>query len=195
MIEVIDNFLSPSYFLVLQEMTSSDSFPWNYRENVTKSNSENYTSLGDIGFDYGIIKNHGNFVIRDSKEAQMSVAALYLIMDYIECSDILKGRYDMTVYNPEKYRHSPHIDINHPDFISTILYMNDSDGETLVYEEKSFCTMDVDITKEYNVKKSIEPKANRLLVFDGHYIHTGHSPSKHKNRILLNSVYGKEFKM
>jgi hypothetical protein len=37
----------------------------------------------------------------------------------------------------------------------------------------------------------ISPKANRLALFDGDYLHTGSSPRKYKNKILINSNYGK----
>ena len=79
--------------------------------------------------------------------------------------------------------------MNYPSFVSAILYMNESDGSTLIYDKKVVNADDIDHTKEYDIKEAIDPVPNRLLVFDGHYVHTGHSPSKHKSRILLNSVY------
>jgi hypothetical protein len=38
----------------------------------------------------------------------------------------------------------------------------------------------------------VSPKANRLVLFDGSFLHTGCSPTKHKNRILINSNYMKK---
>jgi hypothetical protein len=35
--------------------------------------------------------------------------------------------------------------------------------------------------------KKIKPKENRLLVFDGSYLHTGCSPAKYKNRVIINT--------
>ena len=191
MIEVIDNFLSPSYFRALQDMVCSNFFPWSYRGDVTRAAGENLEQLGALGFDYGLIHRDSG-ALRDSQEAQMAAPCLYQIKDFVECAHVLKARYDMTVYNPDKFRHDPHIDLDHPDFVSTILYMNETDGETLIYEEMCYHTDGVDPTGDYVIKKSIEPKPNRLLIFDGHHLHTGHSPSKHKKRVLLNSVYGKE---
>ena len=40
--------------------------------------------------------------------------------------------------------------------------------------------------------KSIEIAGNRLVLFDGDLLHTGSSPTKHKNRILINSNYAKK---
>ena len=39
-----------------------------------------------------------------------------------------------------------------------------------------------------NIKKTIAPKPGRLVLFNGDYVHTGHSPSEHQTRILLNIV-------
>jgi len=52
-----------------------------------------------------------------------------------------------------------------------VYYVNDSDGPTMI---------------EGNL---IEPKANRLVMFDGHKPHTGASPTKHKTRIIINSNF------
>jgi len=170
-------------------MVLSGGFPWYYRENLTKANTRN-TILGSVGFDYGLVdKRTGRLV--DSRESHITSCCLYLIKDYIEATSLLKARYDMTIFNPNKFRHDPHIDLNHPDFLSVILYMNDSDGETVIFEEKCYNTDQVECMTNLTVKKSVEPKSNRLLVFNGHYLHTGHSPSKTNKRILLNSVYGK----
>ena len=78
----------------------------------------------------------------------------------------------MTLYNPNNYRHEIHTDLEIPN-ITCIFYVNDSDGDTVLYEK--------------GMARSVEPKANRLLMFDGDIAHTGHSPSKHKNRVLINT--------
>jgi hypothetical protein len=42
------------------------------------------------------------------------------------------------------------------------------------------------------ILERVSPKANRLVLFDGNLLHTGSSPTKHKNRILINSNYIKK---
>ena len=66
--------------------------------------------------------------------------------------------------------------------------MNDSDGPTVIFNEKYEGSTEIDQSK-LTVQKEIEPKANRLLIFDGHYLHTGHTPAHHNNRVLLNSNF------
>ena len=67
-----------------------------------------------------------------------------------------------------------------------ILYMNDSDGDTVIFKET-----EEQLDGNYEPIYSLSPKKNRLLLFDGSYYHTGHSPSNHNNRILLNFNYRK----
>ena len=82
----------------------------------------------------------------------------------------------MTLYNPDGYRHEVHTDLpDHMKNITTIFYVNDSDGDTLIYNDTG------------HLLKAVEPRQNRLLVFDGSLPHTGHSPSNHKSRVLINT--------
>ena len=182
---VVDEFLSKSYFNELSYLVSSDVFPWSYNKEISNTNNDN--RLGSYGFQFHMIM-HGNY--RQCRELDISLGCLKTIQDYIGANSIFKARYDMTLYNPEKFLHSPHIDGDEiPNYVSAILYMNDSDGDTLIYNEKCMRISDMDYDKEYTIKKSITPRANRLVLFKGNLVHTGHSPSENKSRVLLNVVF------
>jgi hypothetical protein len=84
----------------------------------------------------------------------------------------------MTLRAPEKTMHTPHTDQNYP-HMSCILYLIDSDGDTVIYNEDKGA-------KELTILHSVEPRKNRLVIFDGDKMHTGHSPLHHPNRILAN---------
>ena len=100
--------------------------------------------------------------------------------------NIFRSRLDMTVNRGNSIVLDPHIDNLFP-HISSILYINDSDGNTIIYNQKY---NDYDkFNQQLTVQKEIEPRANRLLIFDGMYIHTGCTPSKHNRRILINSNF------
>ena len=88
----------------------------------------------------------------------------------------------MTVYNPDVVMHGPHVDYKDKMHYSSVYYLNDSDGPTVIFNEKLG-------ENSLTIKESIEPKPNRLLLFDGSYLHTGYSPSRHNSRVLINSNY------
>ena len=56
--------------------------------------------------------------------------------------------------------------------------INDSDGDTIILGDPSDSRF-----------RRVQPKANRLLTFNGEHMHTGHSPKLHKNRILINANF------
>ena len=185
--KIIDNFLSNSYFNSLQELVTSQMFPWSYMGNIT--DGDIHSEIGNFGFQY-MLGDHNEF--RPSSETYHSMACLYNIQDEIGASGLWKARYDMTLYNPDNFIHNRHVDYDIDqlaNYKSTILYMNDSDGDTILYKEKANYQRDVIQSMEYTEVERITPKANRLVIFDGNIIHTGHSPSKNKTRILLNAVF------
>ena len=187
MIEVYDNFLSQPYFDSLRDLLTSPNFSWNFFPNITAM--KELSDDNSYGFNFTIFNSIQKYGIQETKESWITLPALFSIQEKVKCETIVRARYDLTTYNPSNYRHPYHIDMNYHSFVSAILYMNESDGNTLIYDKKVVNADDIDHTKEYDIKEAIDPVPNRLLVFDGHYVHTGHSPSKHKSRILLNSVY------
>ena len=187
MIKVYDNFLPQPYFDSLRDLLTSPNFAWNFFPNITAM--KELSDDNSYGFSFTIFNSIQKYSIRETKESWITLPALFSIQEKVKCKTIVRARYDLTTYNLSNYRHPYHIDMNHHSFVSAILYMNESDGNTLIYDKKVVNANDIDYTKNYEIKKSIDPLPNRLLVFDGNYVHTGHSPSKHKSRILLNSVY------
>ena len=101
---------------------------------------------------------------------------LYQIMDVAECDFVLRGRADMVTWSKDEYIHPPHADFPYPN-TAAVFYVNESDGDTILYGDEV---------------SRVSPKGNRLVLFDGSILHTGCSPTKHKNRILINSNYGKK---
>ena len=73
--------------------------------------------------------------------------------------------------------------------IASIFYVNETDGDTIFYNVKQTDVANYKDLKEYD---RVSPKANRLVIFDGDLLHTGCSPTKYKNRILINSNYIKK---
>ena len=113
---------------------------------------------------------------------------LYQILDVTNCDLIWRARADMVTWSKEDFIHPAHIDFPFPNTAS-IFYVNESDGDTIFYNVKRTDVANYKDLKEYD---RVSPKANRLVIFDGDLLHTGCSPTKHKNRILINSNYIKK---
>ena len=64
-------------------------------------------------------------------------------------------------------------------FVSLIYYVNDSDGDTIFFDEKG--------NKEY-----LTPKEGQLVWFPTYTLHGGTPPQKSKKRIIINFILEKE---
>jgi hypothetical protein len=166
-LKIIDNFLNNSYHTEIFNTLNGFNFPWYYQSDLTHYNKKN--SINDFGFNHYFIDDNGP---RFTNYYYLILPLLLKIKDTLNAKKILRSRADMTMYSPLGYIHKYHVDykINN---IATVYYVNNSDGATIIK----------------NTKEKIYPKANRLAIFDGSILHTGSSPKKNKNRILINSNF------
>jgi hypothetical protein len=84
-------------------------------------------------------------------------------------------------YKTDKYD-VPHFDSLVPRLKILIYYINDVDGDTLIFEEK--CYGDYDFSKKKLVKR-VQPKKGRAVIFDANRFHAGSWPSD-KTRYIIN---------
>lgn len=79
---------------------------------------------------------------------------------------------------------TPHVDVpGETEFVSAIYYVNQSDGDTVFFNEKESDTFDY--LTEY---KRVAPKKNSLVMFDSHRYHASSNPIKVENRVILNLI-------
>lgn len=80
--------------------------------------------------------------------------------------DIIVARMFIVVpYDTEQEHMKPHIDFDVPHTV-VLYYLNDSDGDTLLYN------------KQGQIMKRVSPKKGRALVFDGSILHSGGIPKQ-----------------
>ena len=66
---------------------------------------------------------------------------------------------------------------------SIIYYVNETDGDTIIYNEKEYLN---DFSK-YTIKQSISPKKGRIAILRGDLFHSSSVPSnKYSKRIVIN---------
>jgi len=188
--KVVDDFLPEIYHWQLKETLCGPNHPWCFLNNIDKQEN----TLGGFGFEACVVNSSDPQQIakgpRSSSISEMIMPFCFSVQQLVGAESILKVRCDMTLYNPLGHMHHPHIDHNGP-HIASVYYVNDSDGNTVLFnhratvnDPKTFPSLD-----EMEVLVEVEPRANRLLVFDGNLIHTGHSPSKNNYRVIINSDY------
>ena len=63
-----------------------------------------------------------------------------------------------------------------------IYYVNDSDGDTIFFNEKHTGTID---NSKKTISQRITPKKNKCIIFDGLQYHAGSTP-KNSHRMFIN---------
>ena len=82
--------------------------------------------------------------------------------------------------------HFPHTDVDELEnnIKTAIYYVNDSDGETYLFNEMAPKKFD-----SVTIYKTVMPKKGKMLIFDSSRFHSSSSPTKSNIRIVLNIVF------
>lgn len=75
----------------------------------------------------------------------------------------------------DNFINPPHVDNNIENSLIGIYYINDSDGDTVIYEDR-----------DLKISKTIEPKKGRMILMDGSNIHSASHPLKTETRMVIN---------
>ena len=160
-------------------------FPWYYISDITDADHES-TFQGRYGF------THQYVTPEDGICCPFHNLFLGLIQNSckklkIKEIDVLNGRsFLQTPTNISKDDvDSPHVDLIVPHFVM-LYYVCDSDGDTLIYNEKTkFAACYPDDEMEFTLKKQVSPKQGRVVLFDGIHWHTAQQ-SNHNIRCIVN---------
>lgn len=195
---VLDGLIPKNYANMIEERVTENKFPWYFNKHlVTDQIFTDEKDLNHVG--------HNHFLYEDRKVVSpffefihplILTIADQKLFDY----DVLeRARFNLTQKNTSSTReyHLPHIDSEYPHWIA-IYYVNDSDGDTHIFEEKTSDfdhALDIEtmLNMDFHVKQKVTPKKGRVLVFDGRYYHTSSFCKENPYRVVLNINYGKIF--
>jgi len=97
----------------------------------------------------------------------------------------------MTLQTGSKRINAHHVDMPGIKHNSVIYYLNDSDGDTCLYnEEKPLDSTERVSLDSLTLAKRVKPKANRLLIFQGNHWHSSEYPVISPRRVIFNMNFG-----
>ena len=172
---VFDDIIEKDYqnkiknVLIGQVRYNDEDFPWYYIDDVTASGDYETQKRGAFVHDYV----HYEYGIESDFH--------YLFLDLIKAScsklkikevDALQGRSFLQLPTNIKREDvdSPHTDMQFKHFVM-LYYVCDSDGDTIIYNEKTISE------KGFTVQKKVTPKQGRVVLFDGALYHTAQQPN------------------
>ena len=191
---VIDDFLDKEYQEKIKTILlggdgsyNDQDFPWYFIEDVTAAGDEdnqhrpalnhNYVEIEDDVDDitqlYGVVSSefHSLFM------PLLRKAAIKFNMKHV---DVLQGRsfLQFPLNLKDQTVDTPHVDVHHLKHLVVLYYVCDSDGDTIIYNER-------EEKNSYTIKHKITPKQGRVVLFDGLLMHTAEQP-KNNVRCIVN---------
>ena len=180
-VTVIDDFIDKDYQekIKLQLLGGFDKrnkhhdsdFPWFYIEDVTAAGDEDSQHRPGLGHQYVEFDDISpGIVVSDYHDLMIPMLKKVGFRVGISDVKVIQGRSFLQF--PIKERGEPdlpHIDIMDKNHIVGLYYVVDSDGDTIIYNERKE-------SKTYTIKQKVTPKQGRIVIFDGGLYHTAEQP-------------------
>ncbi len=163
---MIDNCIPKADQAYLEAMLLSSQFNWTYNANTNYDT--NTTQLDDVPqFIHGLIRDgkpHTAFA-----KLPMAVAGHF----GVPMQQILRAKANLMFWQKQPVIAPAHVDDANPHFVF-IYYVNDSDGDTILYNDQGA------------IAERIAPKKGRGLLFNGATPHSATAPIANRIRMVIN---------
>jgi hypothetical protein len=193
MIKVFDDVITKDYQRYILNLVNEEDFPLYFRPNIV---SYNYSDVKQNihGFTHQLFENN--------KSVSPYFNTIYpMVLSITEKTGVRfnaleRMRFNFVLGNSESKidYHMPHVD-NYSPHLVAIYYVNDCDGDTVIFDQ----FLEVPLSEKddemlqfntWTVKKRIEPKMGRLVVFDGRYYHASSYTKTQPYRCVINMNLG-----
>jgi hypothetical protein len=172
----------------IQDFILSDSFPWFYTSTtINNSSAETNFSFFHSAYHY---ETDYSFIGKDLAD----IVTECMSTTNVKINNLLRLRLGLITSTPTKIVHTPHIDFSIPHHTG-LLYFNNADGETFLYDEKYDTSVDKKDydkyvrSKENTILTKTIPEENKVFVFDGLHYHSSSSPTVSDRRVVLTFNY------
>ncbi len=183
-IEVYDNILPIETENLLEDSLFSKRNDYNiplfYNTSLTTPEFEG-GDITDYGFGGDFWTNDDFLPPLDPWKFILS-SPLFLLSSYLRFNilNLMFGRVYLQLPDPNPRIQEPHIDIKDTPHWVCLYYVNDSDGDTIFYQNDKITEI-----------KRISPKKGRIAFFDGSVYHSGSKPSTTPRGVINISFLGR----
>lgn len=192
MTKILCDVVPLSLFNKIKNIIESETFPWYYVPTTayTGDLSSSVETLHNGSFHHTI---HDNNALYECLEDYLLCA---MDASEIKLNTLHRIRIGMIPVSARNTINPPHVDYPFPHSVA-LLYLNNADGNTFLYNEKYDTESKKDILTYYQedlnsnvtVMTSVTPQENKLVLFDGLHYHSSSAPVTTKRRITVNYVF------
>lgn len=189
MLQVIDNFISEQSQNEIEKFLIGNTyFPYYYCLDTVESYQEQTL------FDDPLVLHQPQFVHILSINSQVCSNAYETIMSKFNFNSLFSSyrvnRIKINLLNPPisasgEHYHVPHFDSKNLHDVTVIYYVNDSDGDTVFFNEK----FEGVVPKNLSIKNTVSPKKGRIAVFNSNQFHASRPPLNIDYRCIINMVF------
>ena len=183
--------LTPIVFKKVKQLVLGVETPW-------------YATMTDYYSTPPSIYSHSwtHFAIMDGKSVSplgdpLMIAAISALENSGQNVDqIIRIRLGLHSISPTQFTGGPHVDLPHTHMVG-LLYLNDSDGDTQIYNEKYDSSSNADTYQYFQqvykgqstIMETSTPEENKLIWFRGLHYHASQSPTTVAKRVVININY------
>jgi hypothetical protein len=187
---VIDDLITPTYQNALESLVQSKAFPWSFESSTLVQNNSSppnwfadKNTAENFQFTHTLYNHYDKNASKDSF-FDLFLPILFTLQDKIQQhTNLIRLKTNMLTQSTPvsaECHHTAHIDDYNPHIVM-IYYINESDGDTVIFNETYGSTFD-----SLTVKQRVSPKKGRAVVFSGNHFHASSSPLKTPVRLVLN---------
>lgn len=202
---VIDDFL-PEKLQEKLDLIAHNNFKWKYTDNTAYNEPSFDHYLKNYSGVYNTIKDSGQMscpifhVAAPSGETEeqwldLVTTLVYFMFDRVPGSSIseyVRIKANLNTRKGEEYKGTiatPHVDTKYPGSKTILYYLNGSDGDTLIYNERYPDTLEgVPLT----LRQRVTPKRGRAIIFDSDIVHSHMYNLESDTRLVLNLCFKEE---
>jgi hypothetical protein len=192
-LRIFDNFLEESEFKKLSESVLGSKFPWFFGEHVSLDPTDSALIKDPLavetwGFHHSVFEREWNVKSFTYKYLEPLFQKINTEFGFTH-NHLIRARLSLKFqkygFTDENYN-MPHVDYYYP-HESFIFYLNDSDGDTRIFNEWcEFTGSNAIGSNSFTTQSRVTPKANRLVWINGLQYHTASNPIENSKRVIIN---------
>jgi hypothetical protein len=189
--KILDDLVPVTLIDNIEKTLLSHTFPWYLNENVVDKYPF-YSYIDDEKTNHPNQFTH-QFFNKSSIQSQYYhlVTPIICLLEKQEEVDftnrIIRIKANLLTrqnYEDDHYN-SPHVDSKEIPGESLLYYVNDSDGDTFIFNENKQ-------TDKLTINSRISPQRGRCLFFNSDYFHASSCPRKNETRVVINFLFRKQ---